>query len=344
MTYIIIHNNPPQQLYHFGVKGMKWGVIKTDKLTPQTKNDKREEKAKKFDERAKTAKSDKKRKMYELEAERARTGKLSRRQRQVLIGASIVAAYATYKVVDSGEATRIINNGKSVLSKKKANDWNRDFSLADKSLTPEEIMSKVVSRINDDYGKIGTTMNCRRCTFAYAMSRKGYDVSATKSISGTGQTGVDLYNAISDKGKLKGGKLGVYAEIYKDTHLRDDTSDFIDFLWGNKKDAKIEIDIDKTSSAIEKAESIFKALSKMPDGAIGETELSWDIGGTHSVAWEIIKGKPVIIDAQTRTLYDRVDSLTKLTERVKSAEYTRLDNLDLDPVMMGRWLQNAVKK
>ena len=183
-------------------------------------------------------------------------------------------------------------------------------------------MSKVVSRINDDYGKIGTTMNCRRCTFAYAMSRKGYDVSATKTISGTGQTGIGLYNAISDKGKIKGGKLGFYAEIYKDNH-RDDTSDFIDFLYGNKKDTKVEIDIGKTSSAIEKAESIFKALSKMPDGAIGETQLSWDIGGAHSIAWEVIKGKPVIIDAQTRTLYDSADSLVKLTERVQPAPQGR---------------------
>ena len=30
-------------------------------------------------------------------------------------------------------------------------------------------------------------MNCRRCTFAYELSRRGYDVQATKTLIGTGQ-------------------------------------------------------------------------------------------------------------------------------------------------------------
>lgn len=39
-----------------------------------------------------------------------------------------------------------------------------------------------------EYGNsLGSFMNCRRCTFAYELSRRGYDVQATKTLIGTGQ-------------------------------------------------------------------------------------------------------------------------------------------------------------
>ena len=70
----------------------------------------------------------------------------------------------------------------------------------------------------------------------------------------------------------------------------------------------------------------------------------WDIGGGHSMAWEIVQGKAVIFDAQSRKMYDNPEVLSELADRIKEANYTRLDNIQLDPVMMGRWLKNASTK
>ena len=344
MQYIAIRTNSSKELYHYGVKGMKWGVVRGPQEVKTQILNKREVKAQKFDKLALEAKTDKTRKMYEREAERARTGKLSRRQRQLIVGASIVAAYATYKFVDSGEAHRLISNGKALIEGKHGTaKWAIDESLANKNLSPDEVFSKVVSRINDDYGKPGTTNNCRRCTFAYIQSRKGYDVSATKSIGATGQTNINLYNAVSDKTKIRASKFSLLKAAYTDDDKYDDV---FDFLGGSKKDLFSTIDIKvnptitKTASKVA-SENIFSSLSKLPNNSSGELYMKWGIGGGHSMAWEVIKGKPVIFDAQTKTMYDTPDKLLDVAERIAEVKYSRLDNITLDEKILGRWLTNA---
>ena len=350
MQYVKI-NSDASELYHFGVKGMKWGVITKKDSTSrrpsrEKKNlktstfEKRELKAVKFEKLASESKNPKRKAMYLKEAERARAGKLSRRQRQVLVGASVVAAYATYKLVDSGEAQRLIENGKAAMGGKKF-EWKRNEILADKNLTPDEVFSKVVSRINDDYGKPGTTNNCRRCTFAYIRSRQGYDVVATKTLSATGQTNINLYNVTTDKNKLRGGIFGAYKAIYSE----DDKYDaFKEFLDNEKKDIYSPIDI-KNALKLKDGDvvsgNIFKALSKMPNNSCGELNMQWDIGGGHSMAWEVIKGNPVIFDAQTKQMYDTPDKLKELAARMTTVNYSRLDNVNLDEKIIGRWMKNA---
>ncbi len=55
-------------------------------------------------------------------------------------------------------------------------------------------------------------MNCRRCTFAYEMRRRGYDVAATRTTNGRGQTAVGVYNALNTEGDIaKVGKLSMIA-------------------------------------------------------------------------------------------------------------------------------------
>lgn len=356
MQYVKI-NSESSELYHFGVKGMRWGIItKKDssirRPSREKKNlktstfEKRELKAAKFERLASESKTQKQKDMYLKEADRARAGKLSRRQRQVLVGASIVAAYATYKLVDSGEAQRLIANGKAAVEGKKF-EWKRNEMLADKNLTPDEVFSKVVSRINDDYGKPGTTNNCRRCTFSYIKARQGYDVIATKTLKGTGQTDINLYNITNRDDKIKGGAIGAFKSSITNTKFQD----FI--LQRSSEDIHVKIDTGPLGSRLlihdvnqkergkNIASNLLSQLSKMPHGAAGEFEMHWNTGGGHSMAWEVFNGKPIIFDTQTRTMYDTQEALETITSRVKLASYSRLDNVDLDEKIIGRWMKNA---
>lgn len=337
-------------LAHYGVLGMRWGhrkrqpvVVSKQKRPKATKLEKREAKAQKFETKALNAKSDKQKNMYLKEAQRARDGKLSRRQRQVAVGAALVAAYATYKFVDSGEATRLANIGKARLTGEKPYGWAKNDALSHKNLSIDEIQSQVVSRINPGYGEVGTSMNCRRCTFAYEMSRRGYDVKATKSIAGTGQTGFGMYNAVrgNDK-KLRGGKYGALMAIKKETH-----DGLFDFLSGDKPELNQRINLKeeghKVLSGVKKADSIFSELSKMPDRARGELEIGFEYG-RHSVAWEIINKKPVLFDAQTGSAYKSANDFTDMATRVVEASFSRLDNVAITPEIMGRWITNVKPK
>lgn len=97
-------------------------------------------------------------------------------RRAKIAGAAIVAIYAAYKVgsfaKDSGQLTALKN--RNIVFK-------TDKALASKDMSSDEIMDKIVSHINPGYGEKGTTNNCKRCAYAYEMSRRGYNVKATKN-------------------------------------------------------------------------------------------------------------------------------------------------------------------
>lgn len=148
-------------------------------------------------------------------------GKLSQAQRRTLIGAGVVGAavlaYGTYASIQSGEATRLIEKGKDFFVGKNESAWKLDRSLSDQTMDADTIYSKVVSKINPDYGAPGTKVNCRRATFAYEMRRRGYDVAATRTTDGRGQTMVGMYNAGSkDKSIVPGTRTGMSGRLIKE--------------------------------------------------------------------------------------------------------------------------------
>lgn len=351
-------NRQNNELYHYGIPGMKWGVRRYQNedgsLTKVGKNrrSKRDKRASKYIDKADHIQKDIdklqsknkqskyiQRKIKKLEqrkeqnlkdAETKKQGKLTRKEKAMIAGAAVVTAYATYKFLDSGHGTQLIAKGKAALGISGL-EYKKNYELASKDMDADAIFSKVVSRINPGYGGIGTTNNCRRCTFAYEMSRRGYDVKATKSISGTGQTVVGLSNAVS-KGT---GFFSYFKEAMTDGSL---TSKIVN---ENRNTGLFTLDKVAKLGNEDMSDSIFRKIGTYPNGARGELAIMWSVGGGHSMAWEVIKGKPVVFDCQTGTQYDAKSLGDAFGKLISEAGLTRLDNIDLNNDFLLRWVQNA---
>ena len=316
--------NYSDYLIHHGIKGQKWGVRRFQKkdgsLTSAGK--------KRYSDDSDSKKDDENQSKDGLHKEKKQ---LTRKQKAAIAGAAVVATYATYRFINSGHAHQLVAKGKAALGHTEPDYFNKNILLANKRLDADGIMETVVSRINPGYGGIGTKVNCRRCTFAYEMSRRGYDVKATKAVlKGTGQGNVGFSNVVSkgDTGVINYFKAGwdqnslVGKTIFKGNGLGVDA-------------------VQKLGDEKGYTNSIFKALGNYKNGARGELCMQWSGGGAHSMAWEIVKGKPVIFDCQTGTKYDTPEKFKEIGEMISQVSTTRLDNVDLNKDFLLRWLQNA---
>lgn len=364
--------SPEDVLTHVGVKGMKWGVRKAKETSAdissgvkslKVKNQARKEsnakehvaKAAIAQKRINDIKANPSRNLFvqshrdnkvkELEiyrdqrlkdAKDIRADRLTDHQKKVLIGVGVagvvIAAYGTYKVVDYG----IVNQFKT-----RDIPFKRNEKLTGK-MSADRIMKDVVEPINPDYGgsagmgaHFRSMMNCRRCTLNYEMRRRGMDVQATKTMTASGQTVAGLMRATDPNSNINtsgvsvlgkwASRRGKVAEAMKTSHGL-----------GEKIDLNYE-----TTGLKNKAENIFEAISKQPEGARGELGLGWRSGGAHSMAWEVINGKAHVFDTQTRTRYDVRDFQAMISENVKDAGITRLDNAPLNEGFLRRWAKNV---
>lgn len=363
-------------LEHFGVKGMRWGVINEVKPTgtniekAKAKAAKREEKAAKHDLKAKSIQNEinlldntpgnpnsyysktyqrqlltEQKKASEKAAQDIRDGKLTDHQKSVLKGAAavtgVLAAYGAYNLVQSGTANQLIMKGSAFVTGKPILKKNDSLS---KSMSEEDIMKNVVKQINPDFGKPGTTVNCRRCTFAYEMRRRGYDVTATKTTNSHGQNVGGIFNALNpDKEKVKTGKYGVMSELIKESFNKNKDSsaetpitDMIKKRHNSFRGPVGTKDIFDTNNP-------FAELAKQPNGARGEIALTWKIGGGHSIAYEVIDGRTVMFDTQSGKKFKSNKDLDRAYGKLGILDmgYTRLDNVRLDEDFLLRWVKNV---
>lgn len=357
-------------LEHYGVKGMRWGVINKEpssKSNTQHKTEKKETKAKKFDQKSKDiqkqidelkkqnpstpySKKVNRMEIRELEGKKAisdkaaqdvRAGKLTDRQKKALKGAAvvgvIVAAGVTYSMLQSGEGRRLTTKGAMFV---KRQDSLFPFKMKPKlmrDMDVDELMRDVVPQVNPGYGGIGTKMNCRRCTMAYELRRRGYDVTATRTTNAHGQTifGMETVLNPSAPAPIASGRI---SSVVKTVGRFKSDPNFLSSLDGGGAWGKNPIGDD------DKDLGLFKALRKQPNGSRGEVGVKWMFGGGHSMAYEIVNGKPVIFDTQSGKVFKNVTELRKEfgdIGGIAEAGYTRLDDIPMNSDFLLRWVKNA---
>lgn len=350
-------------LEHFGVKGMRWGVRKS----PEQVGREREARAEKFDTRAMNMqtkidkisarrfdpfKADKiaglevKKERALVDAQKKREGKLSTNQKRVAIGAGVAGgvllAYGTYSTLSSGNARRLIGKGSDAVRGKQGLPWKVNQNLKDPNLDVDGIMSNVVSHVNPGYGKPGTKVNCRRATFAYEMRRRGYDVAATKTPTGRGQDISGMYNALNPNVNLVPPGIGGSAQrIIKESAARSRPKPFRNFVESGAGGGAVRFKQTLGSRPVK--EQIVDHLFTQPNRARGELNVKWTgLPVGHSMAWEVVRGTPVVFDAQSGKSY-KGQALLKFFEDhpIDLGGVTRLDNVPLNDDFLRRWVKNV---
>ncbi|WP_302609171.1 toxin glutamine deamidase domain-containing protein [Turicimonas muris] len=347
-----IYNKPPldECLAHHGIKGQRWGVRNGPPYPLDAEDHSASEKKagwrKSLDKGDKKADNKTKKGAADSVEKKGLTDK---QKRAIKIGAGIVvgllAVYGTYKLADSGELHRLAEKGKEILQGNRYPGFKRNDAFS-QPMSIDQISNTFLHKINPGYNKIpGTTNNCRRCTFAYELSRRGYDVKATRTLYGTGQTDSKTAKYIGAEGIT----LKSISQLFKDT--AEKAGEGVERSALSQSVAK-ELDrltrreslsfLKKNQGITRQSEKIFDALSKMPNRARGELGLKFLVGGGHSIAWEIVDGKPALFDFQTGTAYRTVEELNALVKPfiAKEGFIRRLDDVELNLDLLRRWVEN----
>lgn len=308
-------------LAHYGVKGMRWGRRKAKEVSSES------------------------RRTSPADDEASRQARAARKKKMIVAGSII--ALGLIAAVGGYTAYKYDQNIKLDLLSRLQNEhdigWRKKDDLAADVTNIKKFKKDIVDPINPNYGKAGTKVNCMRCTFAYELRRRGYDVRSTLARSALGedqeQTNFGRHLATDKNNPFSPSRSGTfksaeenfdkYAAAYQKSKVSDS-------MLGEKI-------IASGGSASQKASKLMDTLSKEPEGARGELGMSWFFGG-HSVAWENVKGKPMLIDAQNGIVYDSYDKVKKLMEDAESIGYTRLDNKELNLDFLERWITDAKPK
>lgn len=304
-------------LMHYGVKGMKWGVRKDDDYVSSKKPSAARKASIAAESGLNLAKAAHLTAVLPTSPMGAVINELSRKMVDPTYEfdpagfALRLGVASAVKAADGGAVGGAVQASKNALR----GDWKKKPELAEPGMSLKDIQEKVVKPINPDYPGLGTTNNCMRCTYAYEMRRRGYDVKPSPTIFATGQ------NAIGKKVILGNQSKNVKIKNEQYAHAKP---------------------IVKAFKGRPTATDIMNSLAKEPNGSRGELQMSWGpLAGGHSVAYEVINNKPVVIDTQSGKSYNDPKALNELTKMGVSFKYTRLDNVNLNKVAMPAWMRDA---
>jgi hypothetical protein len=302
------------------------------------------------------------------DAEAVQKGKLTSTQKKVIVGAvavtAIVGAAAVYRGQQSGAINSYKLIGQARLRGQKV-PFNMNGKLR-KPMSADDLLTHVAKPVNPGYSKMGGKMNCRRSTYAYELRRRGFDVHATTSAVGWGQSESGVINALTPgsenlyrrrsvssavvetgmssvaRGDRRTSPTKILLDNLTTAGSTDDKASAARLLANVKAGRPIWEGINKESaSTVSSSKRVLEELAKQPNGARGEVLFKFPSFG-HSMAYEVVDGVPHIFDSQKGQLYN---AATKMVESkwdgFTAAEIRRLDNVDLDLNFLTRWATNV---
>lgn len=303
-------------LEHYGVAGMHWGVRKSE----DTASKQRSKKGMSWQDKERLMKIG-----------------------LIAVGAVLVVGGA---LAFSEANTRIKADLIRRLQIKHVITWKKDMRLT-KAMSMSDLEKYVIKPINPNYGTPGTTINCMRSTMAYEMRRRGFNVRSTVTTSlhrGQEQTALSkaLILKTSPEDFVTSTKTTPFNKLLD--HNPTKQKEIVDIFKKTNPfgDEPIDFGGHMNQSHDDRAKTIFNAISKHPPKARGELSVGSMISG-HSVAWENINGKPVIIDAQSGVTYRSPKELAMLLRLggFDRAGITRLDDKPMNKKFLERWLTDA---
>ncbi len=173
-------------------------------------------------------------------------------------------------------------------------DPRTGFKLKDQEYSKEEDLK----RVNPDFKDFNTNSknNCMLCTVTTELRRRGFDVTANKA--GFGYFTQDLDRWFP----------GVKVEDYTPSR---------------------SVILNPTTENVYQ-DMYQQMLTTSPEGSRGNFIVEFSIGGGHSMFYEMENGELVIRDGQTGQTYTK-EQIKTILAYCKKVQWARLDNLDFDP-------------
>lgn len=284
------------------------------------------------------------------DAERAANGELTSTQRKLVAGAAVGAVVAGtiggamyYNHIKStGQLNSLMMRGQQIAEGRDS-IFTKNETFSKKYTSAEELFKNVASDVNPNYNTFGGQMNCRRSTYTYELRRRGYDVEATTSMFGHGQSETGVLNAFTPgERNINSGRSMSTAWVknrnVRNTDPRDNRLNVAETanIIGRKSRHGYRAPI--------KREKLSSVIGNQPNGARGEVTFGMD-GFAHSLAYERVGGKTYMFDTQKAKMYnlDNPSDYKNFTDKwgePSKAYVTRLDNVDLDEKFLSRWATN----
>ena len=325
MFYYITRPPYPNELYHHGVKGQKWGVVHEYKLKGRKSKKKKDsivDKAKDKIEDATTATK----KAAKSVSKTAK--KVEKKVDAAIDKAEKVASEAALDALEySGGAGWYLSKHirAQMYEKERSTAKNVDKNGVKLQDPPPKTIKENLDRTNPNFYTMEDewTNNCTNCAMTFEARRRGYEVQAEAIV---GRTPKETFNVLK--------------EVYEGA----DVNPVWDFDWENlpegwpSTEEELELYYELAQEIIDAAgpnnenliAAVMEEFSKEPPGSRGMLTVMWSTGGGHAMNYEIDKnGELILYCPQTDTVWKGKEAI-EFFRSVCTVSYTRLDNCKLD--------------
>ena len=300
------------ELIHYGVKGMRWGIINEDPLVGRKPGKKKES----LTTRARKAARD------FIKSKKVREAK------QFVKKAGRVTAEVALDILAEEP---LIGDYTAALIRRKMYTAERDAAKKTDSNgvklqnPPPDSTKENLSRTNPNHytGKDEYTKNCTNCSMTFEARERGYEVEAAPIVSRTARENYKVLSEVYEGATQTAVWDFEWANIPEDWPKTDE--DWLEYQY-----YLMQMEQAAGEYNINLIKAVYSAFAKEPPGSRGQVTVRWKGGGGHAMNYEIDKnGKPVLYCPQTNQVF-KGDALIGLLMNVTTFSYARLDNCKLN--------------